>query len=505
MAKKPIALIIMDGYGINQNTEGNAIFEAKKPNLDKYFKECPNTVIQASGLDVGLPDGQMGNSEVGHTNIGAGRIVYQMLVKITKDIEDGTILKNEALLGAMNAAKESKKALHLMGLLSPGGVHSHNTHLYGLLDMAKKVGVEKVYVHTFLDGRDVPPSSAAEYMAELEEKIKEIGIGSIATISGRFYAMDRDNAWDRVEKAYAALVYGEGVQETDAVEAVKNSYANGVTDEFMLPTVVDKKGMVQDGDSVIFFNFRPDRARQLTRSFVDPEFKGFERRNDMKVKFVCMAQYDAEMPNVTVAYPPEELKMTFGEYVSKMNLTQLRIAETQKYAHVTFFFNGGEEKQFEGEDRILIKSPDVATFDMKPEMSAYEVCDAVVEAINADKYDVIILNYANCDMVGHTGIIPAAVEAVEAVDKCVGKMVDAILQKGGVACITAGHGNADQMIDPVTGGPFTAHTTNPVPFIVVGEDCELREGGRLADIAPTMLKLLGLPQPEEMTGESLIK
>ncbi len=504
MSKKPVALIIMDGYGINPNTEGNAIYEAKTPNLDKYFTECPNTTIAASSLDVGLPDGQMGNSEVGHTNIGAGRVVYQMLVKITKDIEDGTILKNKALVDAMENAKG--KALHLMGLLSPGGVHSHNTHLYGLIRMAKNMGVSKVYVHTFLDGRDVPPSSAAEYMAELQKEIDAIGLGSIATVAGRFYAMDRDNAWDRVEKAYAALVYGEGVEENDAVEAVKNSYANGVTDEFMLPTVCDKEGKIKEGDSVIFFNFRPDRARQLTRTFVDPDFAGFERRNGyFPVHFVCMAQYDAEMPNVTVAYPPEELTMTLGEYLSKMGLTQLRIAETQKYAHVTFFFNGGEEKQFDGEDRILIKSPDVETFDMKPEMSAYEVCDAVVEAINADKFDVIILNYANCDMVGHTGIIPAAVAAVEAVDTCVGRMVDAIMAKGGVACITADHGNADQLIDPETKGPFTAHTTNPVPFIVVGKDCELKTGGRLADIAPTMLEILELEKPAEMTGESLIK
>ncbi len=504
MSKKPVALIIMDGYGINKSTEGNAIYEAKTPNLDKYFKENANTTIAASGLDVGLPDGQMGNSEVGHTNIGAGRVVYQMLVKITKDIEDGTILKNKALCDAMENAKG--KALHLMGLLSPGGVHSHNTHLYGLIRMAKSMGVEKVYVHTFLDGRDVPPSSAAEYMAELQEEINKIGLGSIATVAGRFYAMDRDNAWDRVEKAYAALVYGEGVEESDAVEAVKNSYANGVTDEFMLPTVCDKEGKIKEGDSVIFFNFRPDRARQLTRTFVDESFAGFERRNGyFPVHFVCMAQYDAEMPNVTVAYPPEELTMTLGEYLSKKGLTQLRIAETQKYAHVTFFFNGGEEKQFEGEDRILIKSPDVETFDMKPEMSAYEVCDAVLEAIESDKFDVIILNYANCDMVGHTGIIPAAVAAVEAVDTCVGKMVDAIIKKGGVACITADHGNADQMIDPDTKGPFTAHTTNPVPFIVVGKECELKDGGRLADIAPTMLEILGIEKPCEMTGESLIK
>lgn len=502
MRKKPVALIIMDGYGINENHEGNAIYEAKKPNLDRFFATCPNTQIAASGLDVGLPDGQMGNSEVGHTNIGAGRVVYQMLVKITKDIEDGTILSNKALCDAMEKVPEGG-ALHFMGLLSPGGVHSHNTHLYGLLDMAKKKGVKKVYIHTFLDGRDVPPSSAAEYMRELEDKIKEIGIGSIATIAGRFYAMDRDNAWDRVEKAYDALVYGKGVEENEAVQAVKNSYANGVTDEFMLPTVVDKNGMIKDGDSVIFFNFRPDRARQLTRSFVDPDFKGF-KTSGIKVNFVCMAQYDAEMPNVTVAYPPEALKMTFGEYMSRQGLTQLRIAETQKYAHVTFFFNGGEETQFDGEERILIKSPDVETFDLKPEMSAYEVCDAVIKEIEAEKFDVIILNYANCDMVGHTGIIPAAVKAVEAVDECVGRMVDAIIKKGGVACITADHGNADQMIDPVTHGPFTAHTTNPVPFIVAGYDCTLRTGGRLADIAPTMLDIMGLPKPAEMTGESLI-
>ncbi len=504
MTKKPVALIIMDGYGINPSHEGNAIYEANTPNLDSYFASCPNTTIAASGLDVGLPDGQMGNSEVGHTNIGAGRVVYQMLVKITKDIEDGTILKNKALCDAMENAKG--KALHLMGLLSPGGVHSHNTHLYGLIRMAKSMGVEKVYVHTFLDGRDVPPSSAAEYMQELQNEIDNIGLGSIATVSGRFYAMDRDNAWDRVEKAYAALVYGEGVQENNAVEAVKNSYANSVTDEFVLPTVCDKNGMIKEGDSVIFFNFRPDRARQLTRTFVDEKFAGFERKNGyFPVHFVCMAQYDAEMPNVTVAYPPEELKMTLGEYLSKKGLTQLRIAETQKYAHVTFFFNGGEEKQFDGEERILIKSPDVETFDLKPEMSAYEVCDAVCEAIDSDKFDVIILNYANCDMVGHTGIIPAAVKAVEAVDTCVGRMVDAIRAKGGVACITADHGNADQLIDPETKGPFTAHTTNPVPFVVVGEDCTLREGGRLADIAPTMLDILGIEKPAEMTGESLIK
>lgn len=503
MAKKPVALIIMDGYGINKNTEGNAIAAAKKPRLDGFFVKYPNTQLSASGLDVGLPDGQMGNSEVGHTNIGAGRVVYQMLVKISKDIKDGKIYDNKALSDAMDAAKKSSGALHLMGLLSNGGVHSHNEHLYGLLRMAKNKGLEKVYIHTFLDGRDVPPTSGADFMAELEREIAEIGAGSIATIMGRYYAMDRDNAWDRVEKAYDAIVNGEGIQETDAVTAVKNSYANDVTDEFVIPTVVNKNGTVKEGDSVIFFNFRPDRARQLTRTFVDPEFTGF-KRTYFPVNFVCMTQYDESMPNVTVAYPPESLEMTFGEYVSKKGMTQLRIAETQKYAHVTFFFNGGEEKQFEGEERILIKSPDVATFDLKPEMSAYEVTDAVVDAINSDKFDVIILNYANCDMVGHTGIMDAAIKAVEAVDECVGKTVDAILAKGGQAIITADHGNADCLIDPVTKAPFTAHTTNPVPMILIGAGDVKLKMGRLCDLCPTMLNLMGLEKPEQMTGESLI-
>jgi len=506
MSKKPVALIIMDGFGYNPDSYGNAIMAAKTPNLDKYLAEQPNTIIGASGLCVGLPDGQMGNSEVGHTNIGAGRIVYQMLVKISKSIEDGDFFKNPALVNSMENAKKNNSALHVMGLLSPGGVHSHMTHLYGIAEMAKKFGLEKVYVHAFLDGRDVPPSSAADYMQEAVEKLNQIGVGKIATIAGRFYAMDRDNAWDRVEKAYSALVYGEGVQESDPVQAIKNSYANEITDEFMLPTVVDQNGMIKENDSVIFMNFRPDRARQITRAFVDPDFTGFERKNGFfPVHFVCMAQYDATMPNVEVAFPPEELTMTLGEYLAKCGKTQLRIAETQKYAHVTFFFNGGEEKQFEGEDRILIKSPDVETFDMKPEMSAYEVTDAVLEAIESDKYDVIILNYANCDMVGHTGIFDAAVQAVEAVDTCVGKMVDAILAKGGVALITADHGNADKMYE-ADGSPFTAHTTNPVPFIVVGAgQRKLRtEGGVLADLSPTILKLMELPQPEEMTGQSLI-
>ncbi|MCI5751429.1 MAG: 2,3-bisphosphoglycerate-independent phosphoglycerate mutase [Oscillospiraceae bacterium] len=504
MSRKPIALVIMDGYGINNDSYGNAIAAAKKPNLDKLFAECPNTIIGASGLDVGLPDGQMGNSEVGHTNMGAGRIVYQMLVKISKSIKDGDFFANPALVSAMENCKKNNSALHVMGLLSPGGVHSHIEHLYGVLEMAKKNSIDKVYVHAFLDGRDVPPSSAAEYMKEAVAEMKKIGAGKVATISGRFYAMDRDNAWDRVEKAYDALVMGEGVKETDPVQAIKNSYENGVTDEFMLPTVIEGGAQISENDSVVFINFRPDRARQITRAFVDPDFTGFERKKGFfPVKFVCMAQYDATMPNVEVAFPPEQLKMVMGEYLSSIGKTQLRIAETQKYAHVTFFFNGGEETVFEGEDRILIKSPDVETFDLKPEMSAYEVTDAVEKAIAEDKYDVIILNFANCDMVGHTGIMPAAVKAVEAVDECVGRVVEAIRKQGGVTLITADHGNADKLMEP-DGAPFTAHTTNPVPFIVVGHDCKLREGGVLADIVPTMLEIMNVPQPAEMTGKSLI-
>ncbi len=506
MSKAPVALLIMDGFGINPSEYGNAIKAAKTPNLDRYFAECPNNIIGASGLDVGLPDGQMGNSEVGHTNIGAGRIVYQQLVKITKSIQDGDFFENPALKAAMQNAKDKGSALHLMGLLSPGGVHSHMTHMYGLVEMAKRFGLEKVYVHAFLDGRDVPPSSAAEYMEEAVAELKKIGLGKIGVISGRFYAMDRDNAWDRVEKAYAALVYGEGVQEDDPVQAIRNSYENGVTDEFMLPTVVAKDAKIAADDSVVFFNFRPDRARQITRAFVDPEFKGFERRNGFfPVHFVCMAQYDATMPNVSVAFPPEELTQTLGEVLAKAGKTQLRIAETQKYAHVTFFFNGGEEKQFEGEERILIKSPDVETFDLKPDMSAYEVTEAVLKEIAADKFDAIILNYANCDMVGHTGIFDAAVQAVEAVDDCIGQVTEAILAKGGKVVITADHGNADKMMED-DGSPFTAHTTNPVPAIIVGSDCKkVRSGGVLADLAPTILQLMNIPQPKEMTGKSLIE
>lgn len=502
--KKPVALIIMDGFGYNPDSYGNAIADAKKPNLDKLFAECPHTLIGASGLDVGLPDGQMGNSEVGHTNIGAGRVVYQMLVKISKSIKEGTIRKNPAIVGAVENCVKNSSALHLMGLLSDGGVHSHIEHLFGLMEMAKDMGVEKIYVHAFLDGRDVPPTSGAEYMEKLVQETQRIGAGKVATVMGRFYAMDRDNAWDRVEKAYAAMVYGEGVEGCCPVGAIKKSYEEGVTDEFMVPTVLDKEGTIKAGDSVIFFNFRPDRARQITRAFVDPDFTGFPRKNGFfPLHFVCMTQYDATMPNVHVAFPPEALTMTMGEYISKNGLTQLRIAETQKYAHVTFFYNGGEEKTFPGEDRILIKSPDVETFDLKPEMSAYEVTDAVVKAIEEDKYNMIILNYANCDMVGHTGIEEAATKAVEAVDACVGRTVDAILKAGGAALITADHGNAEKMKEP-DGAPFTAHTTNPVPLIVAGYPCKLRDGGRLADLSPTMLDIMGLPKPPEMDGESLI-
>lgn len=504
MAKKPVALIIMDGYGINDTKVGNAICAAKKPNLDKYFAEYPSTQLQASGLAVGLPDGQMGNSEVGHTNIGAGRVVYQMLVKISKMIKDGELSKNEALAAAMKNCTEKNTALHLVGLLSDGGVHSHIEHLFGLIDMAKEFGVKEVYVHAITDGRDVSVESGIGFVKACEEKFREVGLGKIATISGRYYAMDRDFAWDREEKAYAAMVYGDGVQCSDPVDAMAQSYKNGVTDEFVIPVVVDKNGTVKENDSVICFNFRPDRARQLTRMFVDPDFKGFERKNGFfPVKYVCMTQYDATMPNVSVAIPNEELTMTMGEYISSLGMTQLRIAETQKYAHVTFFFNGGVEAQFEGEDRILIPSPDVATFDLKPEMSAYEVADAVVEQVLAGKYDVIIINFANCDMVGHTGIFDAAVAAVEAVDECVGRLSDAVLKMGGKMIITADHGNADKMIDE-NGEPFTPHSTNPVPVITVGSDAPLRDGGRLCDLCPTLLKMMGLKQPEEMTGESLI-
>ena len=498
----------MDGFGKNSSDYGNAVAAANKVNLDKIMAENPYTYIGASGLDVGLPDGQMGNSEVGHTNIGAGRIVYQELTRITKSIEDGDFFENEALVKAVENCKKNDSALHLMGLLSPGGVHSHTNHLYGLLRLAKKNGIEKVHVHAFLDGRDVPPSSAVEYIKEAIEKMRDIGVGDIATVMGRYYAMDRDNRWERVSKAYDAIVYGEGVEAESAVTAVEESYNNDVTDEFVVPTVIKKDGeplgKVSENDSVVFFNFRPDRARELTRTIVDEDFSGFER-DYFKTCFVTMTQYDATMPNVEVAFKPEQLINTFGEYISKKGLRQLRIAETEKYAHVTFFFNGGVEKPYDGEDRALINSPKVATYDLKPEMSAYEVTDEVVKRIDSGEYDVIILNFANCDMVGHTGVFDAAVKAVEAVDECLGRVIDAIERQGGVALVTADHGNADQMIDYETGEPFTAHTTNVVPLILIGRDDLKIRSGRLADLTPTMLDLMGLEKPAEMTGESLIE
>ena len=508
--KKPLLLCIMDGYGKNCDCYGNAIAAAKTPVMDKLLAECPTTYIGASGMDVGLPDGQMGNSEVGHTNIGAGRVVYQELTRITKSIADGDFFENESLVGAVENALKNDSALHIMGLLSDGGVHSHNTHLYAIVELAKKMGLSKVYLHCFLDGRDVPPASGADFVADAKAKMEEIGVGKIATVMGRYYAMDRDNRWERVSKAYAAMVYGEGIQNADPVAAVKASYetideeGKALTDEFVLPTVCAENAGIADGDSIVFYNFRPDRAREITRTFVDPDFDGFVRQGGKKdVYFVCMTQYDATMPNVHVAFRPQTLENTLGEYLAKQGLTQLRIAETEKYAHVTFFFNGGVEKVSDGEDRELIASPKVATYDLQPEMSAPEVADKAVEKILSGKYDVIILNFANCDMVGHTGIFDAAVEAVETVDACVGKVVAAVEKMGGKTLITADHGNADCMMEK-DGSPFTAHTTNLVPFVVVGEDCTLREGGKLCDIAPTMLKLLGLPQPAEMTGESII-
>lgn len=503
--KKPLILIIMDGFGFGKHDNGNAIDAANTPNLDRLFQNNPLTQIGASGLNVGLPDGQMGNSEVGHTNIGAGRVVYQELTRITKAVQDGVFFENEALLHAVNNAKEKGTALHVMGLLSDGGVHSHNSHLYAILELAKKHGLKKVYVHALLDGRDVPPSSGRDFVADCVKEMEKIGVGKIATVMGRYYAMDRDNRWERVEKAYAAMAYGEGVTCSDPVKAVEDSYAQGVTDEFVVPVVCEENAQVSANDSVVFFNFRPDRAREITRCFADPDFGGFDRKKGFfPLTYVCMTQYDATMPNVEVAFKPQSLKNTFGEYLSDKGLTQLRIAETEKYAHVTFFFNGGVEKQYPGEDRVLVNSPKVATYDMQPEMSAVEVTNKCVACIESGKYDAIILNFANCDMVGHTGVFEAAVNAVETVDTCVGRVTDAIAKMGGVSLITADHGNADKMVAE-GGGAFTAHTTNPVPFCVVGYPCKLREGGRLADIAPTMLKIMGLPQPAEMDGTSIIE
>ena len=501
--KKPLVLMILDGFGINNSTVGNAIYSAKTPNIDALMAKYPHTEIQASGMDVGLPRGQMGNSEVGHTNIGAGRIVYQELTRITKTVEEGGLSAIPELQRAVANCKEHDSSLHLMGLLSDGGVHSHIQHLFGLLAMAKQQGLEKVYVHCFMDGRDVPPSSGKDYVEQLQAELNRLGVGKIATICGRYYAMDRDNRWERVSKAYDAMVNGIGVEESDPVKAMADSYANGVTDEFVVPVVVDKNGSISANDSVIFFNFRPDRAREITRTLVDEAFNGFERaKGFFPLCYTCMTQYDATMPNVQVAFHPQSLEDTFGEYISNKGLKQLRIAETEKYAHVTFFFNGGVETVYPGEDRCLINSPKVATYDLQPEMSAYEVTDALEERLG--NYDVIIINYANCDMVGHTGVFEAAVKAVEAVDTCVGRIVNKTLELGGAVLLTADHGNADQMLAE-DNTPFTAHTTNPVPLLAVGlGDIKLREGGRLADLAPTMLSVLGLEKPEAMSGESLI-
>ena len=493
----------MDGFGMSGGTVGNAVRAAQTPRLDQFFQEFAHTELSASGLDVGLPDGQMGNSEVGHTNIGAGRVVFQDLPRITKSIADGDFFQNPAYNHAMDACKEKGTALHLMGLLSDGGVHSHIQHLFALLKMAKSKGLEKVYIHAFLDGRDVSPTSGADFVARTVEKCRELGVGKIATVMGRYYAMDRDKRWDRVEQAYDAMVYGESAAFNPVpVAAVKDSYAAGITDEFVEPVVCDQDGTISDNDSVIFFNYRTDRAREITRTLVDPDFDGFTRQF-FPVTFVCNTEYDATMPNVEVAFPRNTVRNGLGEYLSQMGMTQLRIAETEKYAHVTFFFNGGSETVFPGEDRCLVASPKVATYDLQPEMSAYEVCDKCVERIESGAYDVIILNFANCDMVGHTGVFDAAVKAVETVDECVGRVVDTTLKMGGIAMITADHGNAEQM-EEADGSPMTAHTTNPVPFILCGAGTELRRGGRLADIAPTMLDVMGLACPEEMDGKTLI-
>ena len=510
MSKKPTVLMILDGFGLNEKTEGNAVTQANTPNIDALMRDYPFVLGYASGLSVGLPDGQMGNSEVGHLNMGAGRIVYQELTRITKEIEDGDFFKNEALLDGIANVKANNSDLHFYGLLSDGGVHSHNTHLYGLLELAKRQGVKNVYVHCFLDGRDTAPSSGKGFVEALEEKMAEVGVGKIASISGRYYAMDRDNRWDRVEKAYNALTKGEGETAASAVEAMENSYAKDVTDEFFEPTVITENGApvatIKDNDTVIFFNFRPDRAREMTRVFCADDFDGFDRGARKNVKYICFSEYDVTIPNKEIAFKKVELKNTFGEYLAAHGKTQARIAETEKYAHVTFFFNGGVEEPNQGEDRILVKSPKVATYDLQPEMSAPEVCDKLCEAIRSEKYDVIIVNFANPDMVGHTGIKEAALKAVETVDSCVGKAVEALKEVDGQMFICADHGNAEQLVDYETGDPFTAHTTNPVPFILVNADpaYTLKENGRLADIIPTLIELMGMEKPAEMTGESLL-
>lgn len=509
--KKPYAIIIMDGYGISKEREGNAIALEGSPNVKKYEAEYPSSQLGASGMSVGLPDGQMGNSEVGHMNMGAGRIVYQELTKITKEIQDGGFFRNEALLAAINSAKENGKKLHIWGLLSDGGVHSHITHLFALLELCKAQGLENAYVHCFMDGRDVSPTSGAGFARQLQAKMDELSFGSIASVCGRYYAMDRDNRWERVVKAYGMLTLGNGIQAENAADALEQSYKDGVTDEFVLPTNIVKGGrpvaLVEEGDSVIFFNFRPDRAREITRAFTEPSFDGFERKTGyLAPVYVCFTQYDATFSHVRVAFPPQSLKNTLGEYLSALGKKQLRIAETEKYAHVTFFFNGGVEAPNPGEDRVLVPSPKVATYDLKPEMSAYEVTEKVLERLSSGEYDAMILNYANCDMVGHTGVLEAAEKAVAAVDDCVDKVLKKILEMGGGALLTADHGNADRMIAE-DGSPFTAHTTNPVPVVLVCDalkGAKLREGGVLADLAPTLLDMMGLPVPAEMTGKTLI-
>lgn len=504
--KKPVVLVILDGFGLTETTYGNAIRAAKTPFFDDIFKTQPLCQLGASGMDVGLPDGQMGNSEVGHTNIGAGRIVYQDLSRITKAIDEGSFFENEVLVRHMDEAVKKGGAVHLFGLLSNGGVHSHIEHMYALVSMAKQRGVERLYLHGFMDGRDVDPKSGIDFIRATEAKFEEIGLGKIASVMGRFYAMDRDKRWDRVEAAYKAIVYGEAPLIAKAEDGVLASYAKDKTDEFIEPFITADYAKMESRDEVIFYNFRPDRAREITRALCDDKFDGFDLREDRpRVGYVCLTEYDATMPHVEVAFKPQSLENSLGSYISSLGLNQLRIAETEKYAHVTFFFNGGVEEPYPGEDRVLVNSPKVATYDMQPEMSAYEVTDKMLERIKSGLYDVMILNYANCDMVGHTGVMEAAVKAVEVVDECSKKLVDAVLEQGGVIMITADHGNADKMMNP-DGSPFTAHTTNPVPFVIMGlENVSLREGGVLADIAPTILSVMGLDKPAEMTGLSLIR
>ena len=510
MSKKPVVLMILDGYGLNDNCDHNAVCEGRTPIMDQLMSQCPFVKGNASGLAVGLPDGQMGNSEVGHLNMGAGRIVYQELTRITKSIQDGDFFDVPEFLQAVENCKKNDSALHLWGLVSDGGVHSHNTHIYGLLELARRNGLDKVYVHCFLDGRDTPPASGKGYVEALEAKMKEIGVGKVASVMGRYYAMDRDNRWDRVERAYNALTRGEGGTAVSAAAGIQASYDAEVNDEFVEPFVVVEDGKpvatVKDNDSVIFFNFRPDRAREITRAFCDDDFKGFARDRRLNLTYVCFTDYDDTIANKLVAFKKEAIVNTFGQFLADHDMTQARIAETEKYAHVTFFFNGGVEEPNKGEDRILVPSPKVATYDLQPEMSAPAVCDKLVEAIKSGKYDVVIINFANPDMVGHTGIEDAAIKAIETVDVCVGRAVDAVKEMDGVLFICADHGNAEQLVDYETGTPFTAHTTNPVPFILVNADpsYKLREGGCLADIAPTLIELMGMEQPKEMTGKSLL-